>query len=237
MLSHVVLGIRRTAIDATKIAAVSHRDTQIGYLTSEFICERHSVLGQVPNSLGRKQAGMRHSGQYTARAHLFPTSPKHRDRYVLFLAVAACRQLYAWSDVVKLRANADLRSGCGRRRLFAGTVAGAPGTHRVVRRPRSRTRAKISRQEERDKGRRDKRAKAMVNRSRGSRLQSDRQRLSCGIQRNYSSRCIASARTLSRFDFPSDAQPFQTRAIAIQQTLRGEKPGGIDLHRRSSRFN
>src|SRR5271155_112408 len=44
-------------------------------------------------------------------------------------------------DMVELRADADLRSWSGWRGLLAGSIARAPGTHRLVRRSRPRTRA------------------------------------------------------------------------------------------------
>jgi hypothetical protein len=41
MFGHVILGIRRTAIDAAKIAAIGDGDAQIGDLAPEFVEERH----------------------------------------------------------------------------------------------------------------------------------------------------------------------------------------------------
>jgi hypothetical protein len=45
MFGHIVFRIRRTAVDATEIAAVGHGDAQVVNLAAEFVKQWHVFLG------------------------------------------------------------------------------------------------------------------------------------------------------------------------------------------------
>src|ERR1700691_3911878 len=91
------------------------------------------------------------------------------DRYLLRIRRARLR-LKEWLNVVELRADAYIRSGRGRQRLFAGPSAGASGTYRLVRRPRPGTSKEVTRKEKRKRSCGNELSKLVVDRSRGTRL-------------------------------------------------------------------